>query len=203
MKDGKTISLLQQLLETGFVAEDVKYFHQNLNTKMNYVNMVSVINNIKQSLKSLDKPFKNIEKVLDNQLSVFQKTVELEEIISPRNLEVSNRNDHAEILLRKQMHDLNACKDVDEESAGRASNVRVVNSPSHLNSGLLKKLNMLKYQPLDKKSQDTEKNDKVIETVDINSNKKSLNNNKIHFESPEYTNKHFRRQGNTYFLYFS
>ncbi|CAB3262053.1 unnamed protein product [Arctia plantaginis] len=142
MNNGETVSMLEELLNTGFVADDVGLFHQNLKTNLDYVNTVAVVNNIRQSLKVINKSNEHIDAILKMQTSIFLKTVEFEDDAVAGNFCVGIGEKHSQLMLHKRLNDLNACKDVDEKSAGRACR----KTPARLNSGLRKKLNLIQAQ---------------------------------------------------------
>ncbi|XP_075988557.1 putative ATP-dependent RNA helicase TDRD12 [Anticarsia gemmatalis] len=120
-KDGSTVSMLKELLKMDFVEENIQYFHQNQCTKLDFVTSVAVMNAINRHLKPKQNR-QQLQEILDSQTTVYRRMVELNEI-DPRNLEVGARGNYQQ-MIDKQIEDLNACKDLDEVSAGRATNIR-------------------------------------------------------------------------------
>ncbi|XP_053621618.1 putative ATP-dependent RNA helicase TDRD12 [Plodia interpunctella] len=118
-KNGKHKSLQQQLIKSGFAMYDTALFHQQLSagklkTKLNSHQKRDVI---KQLEKPNDKPKKEWEKAFKKKTSIYHKSQNLESMLTVDNL---RQHENIQVLLRNKLKDFERCKDIDEESMGRA-----------------------------------------------------------------------------------
>ncbi|CAG9794475.1 unnamed protein product [Diatraea saccharalis] len=156
--DGRKLKLSQSLVDSGFALYDVCLFHQelslgNLKTKLSIVKAREVI-------KYLEKD--NIDKVREckvkKQTAVLQAAQSFETTLTMQNLERHNRQLSGmaiDNLIQKKMKDFDRCKDIDEESIGRAISLKQ-NLKEHQSSLLRKKMELFKLQ----KSQNSNKEQK-------------------------------------------
>ncbi|CAH1643007.1 unnamed protein product [Spodoptera littoralis] len=127
-KDGKTINLSDEVVQSGFAYADEHIFHQklvtnNLKTKLGYVAEHDVIKKLKEGFITRTIPEKIWLLVLRKQTLVFEEAQELEEAIKNRKIALQS-HETVESVLKNKMNDLKLCKDVDEVSAGRANTLR-------------------------------------------------------------------------------
>lgn len=192
------MNLNEEIIKCRFAFEDECIFHQelregNLKTKLNHTAIVEVMHKIEESYAIRDVPKKLWLDALKNQTMVFEEVKLLEKSITSRKMEVQDGN-NMETLLKNKLNDLKLCKDIDEDSAGRASSARNSRPSSLLSVALKKKLDLLKSQHnLDFKLCSRKSNDKSFE-VEQNNNDSSItfkefkqdDNNNVDSKKSEY-----------------
>lgn len=152
--------LSKALVKSGFAFKDECLFHTqlhsgNLKTKLSTSKIKEVVKQLELFYSKQQRPKNQWEKSVKKQTSIFQKVQNLESSLTVQNLEAHNcrqgedKNLNEKRLLNK-IKDLNLCKGVDEESAGRASvkDAKKIRDPKKaLDPCLLnKKLELLKDQ---------------------------------------------------------
>lgn len=179
MNDGETVSMLEELLNTGFVADDVDLFHRNLKMKLDSINSVEIFNDVRTSLKG--KFNEHLDTIFKMQTSIFLMTVDVNESALAC---ADVREQYLQLLTHKNLNDFNACQDVDEESAGRACK-KGKNASSSLNSALMKKLNLIHTQSVagvngasSSRKNNDDRSSECNQSKDISSMKMKNNNRK-------------------------
>ncbi|CAH0698045.1 unnamed protein product [Spodoptera exigua] len=127
-KDGKSITLMDEVVQSGFAYTDENLFHQqlvqnNLPIKLGYVAEHDVLKKLKEGFLPRRVPENLWLYILRQQTSVFEEKQQLEESIKNRKVPIQDR-DKLDTIFKSKMNDFNLCKDVDEVSAGRANSIR-------------------------------------------------------------------------------
>lgn len=104
-------------------------------------NVADVINNIKKSCQTRNIPENIWLNALNNQTVIYQESQQLKSMMNSNKFDSPNCG-NVSLLLTNKLNDLKLCKDVDEESVGRANSRRSA-KPSLLSAALKKKLILL------------------------------------------------------------
>lgn len=133
-RNNKQIELSKVLINSGFALFDICLFHQelslgNLKTKLTYLQTQGIIKHLEKDTRKTGK--KQRESSVKKQTTVYHAAKELELAFTEQNLkrhETQFLSNKVDTLLRMKSKDFDRCKDVDEESVGRASYVRHINN---------------------------------------------------------------------------
>ncbi|XP_034838691.1 putative ATP-dependent RNA helicase TDRD12 [Maniola hyperantus] len=123
-RSGKLKELSKQLIKTGFAHNNVCEFHEKLscgklNTKLSTSQTQGVIKELEKYCLRKDRSKNLLKKSVEKQTSVFQMSLDFEKSLTESNLEKHN-NEILKKTLKNKHKDFELCKDVDDESVGRA-----------------------------------------------------------------------------------